>query len=292
MTSRIGRSERMGKRGSGTLGAGSEVLLWSTPWEPAKGRILFTSQGFSLEETISGDVGLLGTASGFRSPTQPAVIIGQETTISFEVDPSASVADEAIVITAEGNVLLWFASGRLTTRQPLESQPARSIQPLQQATLTGTLDARAIATRLPEHTPNDASEAEAVSPAMAKIILVAFLKAANPGLGARLEDLLALPTDWDGEGAVGPTIAAGEKAVELLLHAEDAAAAASFIAPLPDGGLQIEWGPVANQKLVVAVDPAGNQVDFVYIDERGALEGTEGRLQSESDLDQFLPSLS
>ena len=121
---------------------------------------------------------------------------------------------------------------------------------------------------------------------------VSFLRSKNPQLADRLEELIALPPDWDCAEAIGPTKAAVDRAVGLLLHAEEMATPARFIAPLVDGGLQLEWGPIPKGKLVVAIDPDGAAVEYVFIDDRGARDATEGWLDRDSELDQYLSLLS
>ena len=115
------------------------------------------------------------------------------------------------------------------------------------------------------------------------------LEEINPKQASRIKELAALESNWDHLGAIQPTTTAVNRAVRLLLHAVKIAAPATFIAPLYDGGLQLEWGPISKRKFVVAIDPDGKHLEFVYIDERGATEATEGELHSDSELNQYLP---
>ena len=104
----------------------------------------------------------------------------------------------------------------------------------------------------------------------------------------QLREFLSLPDDWDGDRGTHTSIAAHDRAAELLAHAVQMGALPGFIAPLPDGGLQLEWGPVNDKKLVVAIDPIGTEIEFVYIDERGAAAAEDGEVLQDSDLDRYL----
>ena len=97
-----------------------------------------------------------------------------------------------------------------------------------------------------------------------------------------------LENDWDGSGATKTTVAAYERAVTMLVHAMQAGVLPDFIAPLPDGGLQREWGPKNDNKLVVAIDPMGTEIEFVFIAQRGAAKAADGEIKQASDLDQYL----
>ena len=83
-----------------------------------------------------------------------------------------------------------------------------------------------------------------------------------PELESKLRDLAALPADWDSYGASPPTPIA-LAAVRTILGrlslrlAELAPVATPYaIAPLHDGGMQIEWRS-SGASVEVGVDPAG-----------------------------------
>ncbi len=116
---------------------------------------------------------------------------------------------------------------------------------------------------------------------------LSVLRSRNAQAAGRLEELQALGFDWSGEGSQPPTKAASQKVAEILLEAETSRFRSTFIGPLVDGGLQIEWGPVGDRKLVVVVDGQAAEVEFVYIDERGINEATEGRILRISDLQSY-----
>lgn len=113
----------------------------------------------------------------------------------------------------------------------------------------------------------------------------------RPDLGralSKLTTLRDLPDDWDGAGAVKISDAAHHRAVDMVSNALNMGRLPDFVAPLPDGGLQLEWGPLNNKKLVVAIDPDGTDIEFVFIDERGAAAAEDGTVLQDSDLDRFL----
>jgi hypothetical protein len=79
----------------------------------------------------------------------------------------------------------------------------------------------------------------------------------------RLAELAALPPDWDSYGGDPPTTRAIVTARQLVAAIAERAndrpadAAPWFIAPVPDGGVQLEWrGPA--RELTVTVGPNGS----------------------------------
>lgn len=108
-------------------------------------------------------------------------------------------------------------------------------------------------------------------------------------LEQRLEEIAALPPNWDGYGAQTPSMIAVEAARNVLSLIDKAipwASEALFLAPSTSGGMRLEWA-VGDRELVVII-PASPESDFELYrsnDEKGFEED-----RSEPDLSR-LPDL-
>ena len=78
---------------------------------------------------------------------------------------------------------------------------------------------------------------------------------------ARLDEFATLPENWDSYGATTPSTDTVEAARSLVLAVAEAAnhgdspVVPETSAPVPDGGIQVEWqGPAARIEVVLAPD--------------------------------------
>jgi hypothetical protein len=90
----------------------------------------------------------------------------------------------------------------------------------------------------------------------------------------RLDDVAQLPDDWDSYGAARPTVRATSVGHELLTmlwrrlaNSIGEEAVPWMIAPIADGGVQIEWRG-GNRAIEVEVSPVGQLNFLVEQDER------------------------
>ncbi len=101
----------------------------------------------------------------------------------------------------------------------------------------------------------------------------------------RLTRLAELPTNWDSYGAAPPSLLAISMARELLLaideqfgHAVGERVQPYAVAPIADGGIQLEWrGPRA--EIEVEIDPMGQQGYLVV-----AKQGVERTFEEKDNL--------
>ncbi len=92
------------------------------------------------------------------------------------------------------------------------------------------------------------------------------LAAEYPGAANRLITLRKLQPDWDGFGGSPPSEKAVVATASLVIMCQSLAnrkLLQPFIAPLPDGGLQIEWESVGGAELTLVVPPGGIDVRFL-----------------------------
>lgn len=73
---------------------------------------------------------------------------------------------------------------------------------------------------------------------------------------ARLNELLALPPDWDGRRAVEVADSAVETTVNVLNAVMEPRSAPPQFFPLPDGGVQTEWH-VGGNSIEIEIDASG-----------------------------------
>lgn len=90
-------------------------------------------------------------------------------------------------------------------------------------------------------------------------LLESRLSADTPTLVPRLrqlEELASLEPNWDGEGATSISAVAVASSAVLVTRAREATGLTpSFISPIADGGLQIEWQtPISRLEVMVAPD--------------------------------------
>ncbi len=98
------------------------------------------------------------------------------------------------------------------------------------------------------------------------------LPAWQSGVVARLAELERLPPNWDGEGALPVSRRHANRANAFLSRIMDPMSPAPEVAPLADGGVQLEWRLGGNTRL-----------DFISDDEEPAgvlLVEQDGHLQT------------
>ncbi|MXY21413.1 MAG: hypothetical protein F4Y49_08770 [Dehalococcoidia bacterium] len=91
------------------------------------------------------------------------------------------------------------------------------------------------------------------------------LKESHPSFANRIEHLQTLESDWDGYDSAPITDKAAEKTAIILKivkriseNLED-----PFIAPLPSGGLQIEWEVDSGNECLLVIPPNGINVEYL-----------------------------
>jgi hypothetical protein len=93
-------------------------------------------------------------------------------------------------------------------------------------------------------------------------------------------DLLQLPRDWDGYGAVEIQEQIAQKALFVLVEVMDNNAPAPSVVPLRDGGIQVEWHR-RGRNLEIEF-PADEAPSFYYYGDSSELE-SEGQVSRSYD---------
>jgi hypothetical protein len=99
-----------------------------------------------------------------------------------------------------------------------------------------------------------------------------------------LLDLLRLPEDWDGYGAVRIHEQIAQRALMVLVEVLENDAPGPSVVPLSDGGIQIEWHR-RGRNLEIEF-PAGEAPSFYYyedgseLDSEGQVSGNHDRIQA------------
>lgn len=123
----------------------------------------------------------------------------------------------------------------------------------------------------------------------------AALRQSYPEVAERMDYLADLEPDWDGYGARRISPAAINKCVRLLKAiAPDfySRAGQPFIAPMADGGIELEWESVHDRELMLVVPSDGTTVRFLLtsFDPTGHAEDQAGVISEESDINEWLAS--
>jgi hypothetical protein len=95
-----------------------------------------------------------------------------------------------------------------------------------------------------------------------------------------LRDLLQLPGDWDGYGAVQIQERIAQKALMVLVEVMENDAPAPSVVPLSDGGIQVEWHR-RGRSLEIEF-PADGAPGFYYYGDGSELE-SEGQVSRSYD---------
>jgi hypothetical protein len=101
--------------------------------------------------------------------------------------------------------------------------------------------------------------------ASANQILVT-LQATNPEAVEKIRKLRGLELDWDGYGGIPPTEEAVKATAGLLLEIYKLTQGQlenPFIAPLPEGGLELEWELDSGVELMLVIPPTGTDIEYL-----------------------------
>ena len=93
-----------------------------------------------------------------------------------------------------------------------------------------------------------------------------LLQAASPKASERIRKLATLEPGWDGYGGEPPTEQAIETTARLLIAVYSLTHGkldSPFIAPSPDGGLDLEWELDSGTELMLVIPPTGTEVRYL-----------------------------
>ena len=127
--------------------------------------------------------------------------------------------------------------------------------------------------------------------------VLATLQATNPEATERIKKLTSLEPGWDGYGGVAPTQKAIKVTAELLLETHRLTGGlleSPFIAPLPEGGLELEWELDSGAELMLVIPPTGTDVRYL-LDEptsSGNVKESEGIVTKDATLNQLISRLT
>ena len=124
------------------------------------------------------------------------------------------------------------------------------------------------------------------------------LQKTSPQCAERLELLASLEPNWDGYGANGISEITVERCANLLYqlfrdgnrHSEQL-----FIAPLADGGIELEWDWESGTELMLVIPPSYEPIEYLSTTvEQSSGEETEdeGLITDQSGLQELLGTLS
>ncbi len=122
---------------------------------------------------------------------------------------------------------------------------------------------------------------------------LANLRVANPRAAERIRKLRTLEPDWDGYGGSPPTEEAVKATAELLLETRrltQGLLESPFIAPLPEGGLELEWELDSGAELMLVIPPTGTDIKHL-LDEpasSGGVNESEGVVAKDVALSELV----
>ena len=126
---------------------------------------------------------------------------------------------------------------------------------------------------------------------------LATLQASNPEAAERIRKLASLEQGWDGYGGVPPTQKAVKATAELLVRAHKLTGGlleSPFIAPLPEGGLELEWELDSGAELMLVIPPTGTDVRYL-LDELTSsddVKESEGIVTKDTTLSELISRLT
>ena len=123
------------------------------------------------------------------------------------------------------------------------------------------------------------------------------LHALDTGLSDRLNNLRTLEPDWDGYGGNPPTEKSlGMTAFFLLLAHKltRGTLKAPFVAPLPDGGLELEWELESGAELMLVIPAAGTSVRYLLdeLTDSGEISESEGAVPKDASVSELIDRLT
>ena len=113
----------------------------------------------------------------------------------------------------------------------------------------------------------------------------------------RINQLSKLESNWDGYEADVISVVAIVKCYEVLAEASNFPSEFLqnlFIAPLADGGLEIEWEFPSGNELMIVIPPEGSPVRFLLttLDSSSNESETPGTIPADATLDQLFSAVS
>ena len=121
-----------------------------------------------------------------------------------------------------------------------------------------------------------------------------FIGSPLPVWEQHFEQLRQLPENWDSYGAPRISDTAIGKGKSILISMIAAGCSQQFfVAPSPDGGVQIEW-ELPRKELVLEIPPTGEQVAYLLVETTatGEERETEETIQETEGLEQLLQRIS
>ena len=124
----------------------------------------------------------------------------------------------------------------------------------------------------------------------------ARLRKVAPSALKRIEHLMSLRSNWDGYGGLPISDKAVGTTIRLLLEVHGLTKGKlklPFIAPQPDGGLEMEWIQDSGKELTLVVPADGNEIEYLLDipTNEGAIEESEGVLQTDARLSALIARL-
>ena len=124
----------------------------------------------------------------------------------------------------------------------------------------------------------------------------AALWTSYPELAERLEYLSSLEPNWDGYGSMAITVVAASKCTRLLIAIDRhiySEAGEPFLAPMADGGLELEWECMCRRELMVVIPPEGTPVRYLLTSDNEAdcMEESSGDFTEDSVVNTLLESI-
>ena len=112
----------------------------------------------------------------------------------------------------------------------------------------------------------------------------------------RIEHLMRLDFNWDGYGGLPITNKAIHIATQLLFQAHRLTKGElklPFIAPLPEGGLELEWIQDSGKELTLVISPDGREIEFLLDipSTEGKIDESEGVLHKDAQLSTLIACL-
>ena len=127
--------------------------------------------------------------------------------------------------------------------------------------------------------------------------VLATLQATNPEAVEKIRKLRDLEPDWDGYGGIPPTEEAVKATAGLLLETYKLTQGQlenPFIAPLPEGGLELEWELDSSVELMLVIPPTGTDIEYLLEELKGSgdVNESEGIVPKDATLSELINRLT